>query len=144
MNALQRFPFTSVVSLGIEADDVFERWWSTLKFGPGRRRMAVAGAGRLKCKTFAFIGMGQIQPLRVTLDAQRAKPWNPGRLLHSLHTLLRIHGPQVLDDFEFHALHLGDIHVQPDVMLTGHHFSRPPWPLCDLRVVQCFDHIILV
>ncbi|WP_455289196.1 hypothetical protein [Cupriavidus necator] len=42
LNALQRFPFTSVVSLGIEADDVFERWWSTLKFGPGRRRMAVA------------------------------------------------------------------------------------------------------
>ena len=61
-----------------------------------------------------------------------------------MHAFLRIHDPEVLDDLESAALRLGDVHVHPEVMLAGHHFSWAARPLRDLCVIQCFDDVVLL
>src|SRR6478736_5085556 len=73
--------------------------------------------------------------------SQRPSRWP---LHHALHAFLRIHDPEVLDDLESAALRLGDVHVHPEVMLAGHHFSWAARPLRDLCVIQCFDDVVLL
>ena len=56
---------------------------------------------------------------------------------------LRIHRPEVLDDFEPAAAGLADVHAHPHVVLPGHHGRGAAGTLGDLRVIQRGDHVVL-
>src|SRR5271169_3418709 len=44
------------------------------------------------------------------------------------HRLVRVDGPQVLDDLETAVLRLGDVHIHADVVLAGTISAGPPGP----------------
>ena len=52
-----------------------------------------------------------------------------------LHALLRLNDAELLCDLEFPVLGVADVHIQPKVVLTGHHFGWSAGALRDLRVV---------
>ena len=58
-------------------------------------------------------------------------------------TLLRVDRTEVVDDLEAAGARLGDVHVQPEVVLTRHHRRRPARAFGDLRVVEGGDHVVL-
>ena len=47
-----------------------------------------------------------------------------GLLLDALHALPRINGSQTLDDIQLAVVHLGDVHVHPNMVLARHHLRR--------------------
>ena len=56
-------------------------------------------------------------------------------LLYTLHALLWINDPQAFDNPEITVVRLGNVHVHPNVMLTGHHFRWTTRPRSDLCVL---------
>ena len=113
-----------------------------------------------------FAGSGvPLRPLRRSMSAAQAAVHRPGHertaarsrislaspgakqlglLLDALHALPRINGAQTLDDVEPAVVHLGDVHVHPNMVLARHHLCRPARPLGDLRVVESLDDIVLL
>src|SRR5438105_2454807 len=59
------------------------------------------------------------------------------------HRLVRVDGPQALDDLETAVLRLGDIHVHADVVLAGNHFRWTARPLGDPCVIKRSDDVLL-
>ena len=47
------------------------------------------------------------------------------------HLLVRIDHAKISDDFERAILHLGDVHVQPKVVLPPHHLCRSTGAFCN-------------
>ena len=48
-----------------------------------------------------------------------------------------------MDDLEPAGARLGDVHVQPEVVLTRRHRRRPARAFGELRVVEGGDHVVL-
>src|ERR1700732_323221 len=59
------------------------------------------------------------------------------------HRLVRVDGPQVLDDLETAVLRLSDVHVHAGVVLAGDHFRRPARPLGAPSVIEPRDAVLL-
>ena len=57
--------------------------------------------------------------------------------------LLRVDGPEGLDDLEAAVARLADVHVHAHVVLAGHHRRGPARALGDPRVVERGDHVVL-